>query len=57
MIAHRAVPMAPDSIGPATLWVAAFRIANGIRSLLNWPEVKAILDTRYNDAPYWSAVL
>ncbi len=57
-IAYRAVSrIAPDSIGPATRWVTAFRIGNGLRSLFNRAEVNAILDSRYGDVPYWSAVL
>ncbi len=57
-IAYRAVSrIVPDSISPATRWVAAFRIANGLRSLFNRAEVNANLDSRYSDVPYWSAVL
>ncbi|MDP4332142.1 helicase-related protein [Curtobacterium sp. A7_M15] len=59
IIAYRAVSrIAPDTIAPATRWTAAFRIANGLRSLFNRAEVNAVLDARYSsDVPYWSAVL
>ncbi|WP_214530138.1 helicase-related protein [Curtobacterium aurantiacum] len=58
IIAYRAVSrIAPDTIAPATRWTAAFRIANGLRSLFNRAEVNAVLDARYSDLHYWSAVL
>jgi hypothetical protein len=61
MTAYRSVRRIAVAASPDALWTAAFRIANGLRSLFNRPEALAILRQAYGDRAdgeqYWSAVL
>jgi hypothetical protein len=60
-IAYRALARISDAIGQElriTLWRAAARLANGIRTLFNRMDVMFLLDQLYgSDQPYWRSVL